>query len=167
MARAAAGARVDAIGRSDPARHQRSAQDAEPSRGDVRGARRARLAARCLRGRGGRRSIDRSRRAGRGSLLARGTGGLRPDVGRGAGARAFLSFGHTVGHALEAATGYSRFAHGEAVALGLRGALWLSRARGLLDETALQRASRLVGRLKIATDRRLDDAERKAALAAL
>jgi 3-dehydroquinate synthetase len=83
------------------------------------------------------------------------------------GARAFLNFGHTVGHALEAATGYSRFAHGEAVALGLRGALWLSRARGLLDETTLQRASRLVGRLKIATDRRLNEAERKAALAAL
>jgi 3-dehydroquinate synthetase len=83
------------------------------------------------------------------------------------GMRAFLNLGHTVGHALEAATGYGRFTHGEAVALGLRGALWLSRARGLLDEAGFQRASRLVNRLKIGADRRLDEAERSAALAAL
>ena len=83
------------------------------------------------------------------------------------GARAFLNLGHTVGHALEAATGYERFAHGEAVALGLRGALWLSRGRGLLDDAGLQRARRLVERLKIAPDRRLDAAEREAALSAI
>jgi len=83
------------------------------------------------------------------------------------GMRAFLNLGHTVGHALEAATGYARFTHGEAVALGLRGTLWLSRARGLIDEPALQRASRLVARLKIAADRRLDEPERSAVLAAL
>ncbi|MFL5309092.1 MAG: 3-dehydroquinate synthase family protein [Myxococcales bacterium] len=83
------------------------------------------------------------------------------------GARAFLNLGHTVGHALEAATGYERLVHGEAVALGLRGALWLSRSRGLLDEAGLQRARRLVERLKISADRRLDAAEREAALSAL
>ena len=83
------------------------------------------------------------------------------------GMRAFLNLGHTVGHALEAATGYARFTHGEAVVLGLRATLWLSRARGLLDEAGLQRASRLVGRLKITADRRLDEGERRAALEAL
>ena len=83
------------------------------------------------------------------------------------GARAFLNLGHTVGHALEAATGYERFAHGEAVALGLRGALWLSRSRGMLDDATLARARRLVERLKIAPDRRLDPAAREAALSAL
>ena len=83
------------------------------------------------------------------------------------GARAFLNLGHTVGHALEAATGYEKFAHGEAVALGLRGALWLSRARGLLDDAGLHRARRLVERVKISADRRLDAPAREAALSAL
>ena len=53
------------------------------------------------------------------------------------------------------------------MALGLRGALWLSRGRGLLDDAGLQRARRLVERLKIAPDRRLDAAEREAALSAI
>ncbi|HWE22937.1 MAG TPA: 3-dehydroquinate synthase family protein [Myxococcales bacterium] len=83
------------------------------------------------------------------------------------GMRAFLNLGHTVGHALEAATSYERFTHGEAVALGLRATLSLSRARGLLDEAGFQRAAKLVGRLRIAADRRLDEGERNAALEAV
>jgi 3-dehydroquinate synthetase len=83
------------------------------------------------------------------------------------GPRAFLNLGHTIGHALETATGYERFVHGEAVALGLRGALWLSRGRGLLDDAGLSRARRLVERLKISPDRRLDAPEREAALSAV
>jgi 3-dehydroquinate synthase len=42
------------------------------------------------------------------------------------GTRALLNLGHTIGHAVEAATGFSRYSHGEAVGLGLRAALWLS-----------------------------------------
>ena len=50
--------------------------------------------------------------------------------------RYVLNLGHTIGHALEAATGYRRFTHGEAVGWGLVGAAWIARHRGLLREPA-------------------------------
>jgi shikimate kinase / 3-dehydroquinate synthase len=50
------------------------------------------------------------------------------------GRRAVLNLGHTVGHAIEAATGYGRYRHGEAVGLGLLATLSLSGADDLRDE---------------------------------
>jgi shikimate kinase/3-dehydroquinate synthase len=60
---------------------------------------------------------------------------------RDGGLRHVLNLGHTVGHAIEAATGYERYRHGEAVGLGLLAALRLSDAPELRDEveTALAR----------------------------
>jgi len=55
---------------------------------------------------------------------------------RDAGLRQILNLGHTVGHAIETATGYGRYRHGEAVALGLLAALRLSGQDGLRDEVA-------------------------------
>ncbi len=53
--------------------------------------------------------------------------------------RAILNYGHTLGHALEAVTGYRDLLHGEAVAIGLVAAAEIGHAMGLIDEPLLTR----------------------------
>jgi 3-dehydroquinate synthase len=65
------------------------------------------------------------------------------DPGEALGLRHVLNLGHTVAHALEAASLY-RLRHGEAVAWGLLAALRLSVTRGLLAGRAADRAEDLV-----------------------
>ncbi len=61
------------------------------------------------------------------------------------GLRAHLNFGHTLGHALEAATRYKRFTHGEAIAIGMACAARLSVACAGLP---VDQAERLVSLLR-------------------
>jgi 3-dehydroquinate synthase len=61
--------------------------------------------------------------------------------------RHVLNLGHTIGHALEAATRYRRYTHGEAVGWGLIGAAWIARHRGMLAEADFDRIAAAVDRL--------------------
>jgi 3-dehydroquinate synthase len=61
------------------------------------------------------------------------------------GLRAILNFGHTFGHAIEAATAYETFLHGEAVALGMLIAADFSERLGLIDATVPKRLRALLG----------------------
>lgn len=63
------------------------------------------------------------------------------------GRRRLLNFGHTLGHAFEAAGGYRELCHGEAVAWGIAGALELSRRRAGLSEREAARIRRVLKEL--------------------
>ncbi len=56
---------------------------------------------------------------------------------RDAGPRQKLNLGHTIGHAIESATGYTELRHGEAVSLGLLAALRISQAPELREQVRL------------------------------
>jgi len=53
--------------------------------------------------------------------------------------RRVLNFGHTIGHALEAATNYSYYLHGEAVLVGMAAAVKLARHKGLIENVDAER----------------------------
>ena len=60
------------------------------------------------------------------------------------GPRALLNLGHTFGHAIEAATGYGEWLHGEAVATGMLLAAKLSHRLGLLSAEEVRRCGALL-----------------------
>jgi 3-dehydroquinate synthase len=79
---------------------------------------------------------------------------------RESGLRIVLNYGHTIGHALEAATGYRHLLHGEAVAIGMRGAGFIARERGTLAASDFEAQQALLGRFGLpnrADDVRADD----------
>jgi len=67
------------------------------------------------------------------------------------GIRTQLNFGHTLGHALEAATGYRRFTHGEAIAIGMACASRIGVALGCTPSSAHARLVRLFARAGLPT----------------
>jgi len=63
---------------------------------------------------------------------------------RESGLRMILNLGHTVGHALEQATGYKSLLHGEAVGWGMVAALHLARKRGTISANQVDRMEKLI-----------------------
>lgn len=63
---------------------------------------------------------------------------------REAGLRAILNYGHTIGHAVETETRYSRFLHGEAVAIGIYIEARLSEIIGILNKNEAMRIKTLI-----------------------
>jgi 3-dehydroquinate synthase len=76
------------------------------------------------------------------------------------GLRAILNFGHTFGHAIESATAYETYLHGEAVGLGMLMASDLSHRLGLIDAAARERVYALVRRAGLPSEAPQIGAER-------
>lgn len=60
------------------------------------------------------------------------------------GIRTLLNYGHTIGHALETASGYGTLLHGEAVSVGMSAAARISKGMGLLAAADVARQDRLL-----------------------
>jgi 3-dehydroquinate synthase len=67
------------------------------------------------------------------------------------GERALLNYGHTLGHAIEQATGYERWLHGEAVSIGMTFAARLGRRIGVTPGEVIERQDALLARMGLPT----------------
>jgi 3-dehydroquinate synthase len=71
---------------------------------------------------------------------------------RESGLRAILNFGHTIGHAIETATGYTTFLHGEAVSIGMHVEAILAHEAGLIDSDEVSRIQHLLKTFGLPTE---------------
>ncbi len=60
------------------------------------------------------------------------------------GIRAILNFGHTIGHALESLTEYKKYKHGEAVAMGMVAAAYISHEVGMCNKDNVERVRAII-----------------------
>jgi 3-dehydroquinate synthase len=67
------------------------------------------------------------------------------------GLRAILNYGHTFAHAFEMLTGYRRYRHGEAVAVGMMAAGGLACDLGMMDEAGVRRQKALLNAFGLPT----------------
>jgi 3-dehydroquinate synthase len=83
------------------------------------------------------------------------------------GLRAILNFGHTIGHAIEAVSGYGKYLHGEAIAIGQVAAAELSARVAGLPAGDVTRIRNLFKRAGLPVEMKLDAARRKQILSAM
>ena len=81
------------------------------------------------------------------------------------GRRTLLNYGHTIAHGLEAATGYERFLHGEAVAIGMMAAANISHRLGLLSSEEVETQQALLEEFDLPTQCR--DVDSRAVITAM
>ena len=84
---------------------------------------------------------------------------------REAGSRTLLNYGHTIGHGIEAAAGFSGYLHGEAVAIGMHAAGRIACEIGLLPAAALDRQQALLR--ACALPERAEGVDREAVVSAM
>ncbi|HZL79724.1 MAG TPA: 3-dehydroquinate synthase [Candidatus Limnocylindrales bacterium] len=83
------------------------------------------------------------------------------------GLRAILNFGHTIGHAIENSSGYGKFLHGEAIAIGQVAAAKLSQKILGLPSGDVARIEKLFARVGLPVKTRLNATQRKKLFAAM
>ena len=71
---------------------------------------------------------------------------------REAGLRAILNYGHTIGHAIETLTGYKKYLHGEAVAIGMYMEAKLSHQLGLINNEEVLRIKALISSYELPSE---------------
>ena len=75
---------------------------------------------------------------------------------RDSGVRAHLNYGHTFGHAIEAASGYEGIKHGEAISIGMMAAAHLARVKGRIDDGVVSAHRDALGALGLPVAASLD-----------
>ena len=70
------------------------------------------------------------------------------------GIRVLLNYGHTIGHAIEAVTGYDSYLHGEAVSVGMMGAANIGRRMGMLSDSEVERQQAVLSAYGLPLDAR-------------
>lgn len=83
------------------------------------------------------------------------------------GLRSILNFGHTIGHALEAISGYGKYLHGEAISIGQVAAAKLSAQRLGLPHSHVERIARLFQRAGLPTGVELHATQRQKLVSAM
>lgn len=81
------------------------------------------------------------------------------------GLRAILNYGHTIGHALEAVSKFEVYTHGEAIAIGMAGAVRLSQIQYGLDATIVTRTEALLQRFGLPVKYRFNCNEKELLIA--